>query len=107
MDDNGSSGLAAKQTPQDPDLITDRPNTSISDRSYKRSLTQTHKKIPHRFTRVRNTYVLPIDEELVRRLQITEDDWVIQEETENGILITFSVKNNRHPLDETIKKADF
>jgi hypothetical protein len=90
MDNDGSSGLAEKQTPQDPDLITDRPNTSISHRSYKRFLTPNHKKIPHRFTRVRNTYVLPIDEELVRRLQITEDDWVIQEETENGILITFS-----------------
>jgi hypothetical protein len=37
---------------------------------------------------VRDTVVLPIDEELVRRLQITEDNWVIQEETENGILIT-------------------
>jgi hypothetical protein len=93
MDNNGSSGLAGKQIPQDPDPTIDRSNMSMPNRSYKHFLAQTPKKIPHRFTRVRDTYVLPIDKEIVSRLKITEQDWVMQEETENGILITFSERS--------------
>jgi hypothetical protein len=54
---------------------------------------------------VRDTYVLPIDEELVRRLQITEEDWVIQEETENGILITFSERSRITDTSDMISNS--
>ena len=96
MDSNGSSGAASKQIPLDPaGLTTGRPDKSIPRRSYKRSLAQNHEKVPHKLTRIRDTYIVPIDKELALKLRITENDWVTQEQTEDGILLIFTERTKK------------
>jgi hypothetical protein len=76
---------------------------SIANTGYKR-LTQNDETIPHRFTRVGHTTLIPIDNELVRKLHITDDDWAYRYETEDGIHIILS--KNKISRPEVIQQPD-